>query len=202
MTQVSEHVERLIVRRLDGDLTAEEAHQLNCELVRNPQARRMLEAYEKVDVLAMAAFETVIEPSVHREANSTPVQSKCSVPKVPISRHRMWLWFIPGAVAAALLAMVIPFPTMNAPTEPITFHTRPLPINHSRPINQARPQSYSPTHRVGHGQVQPVDWSRPRISRDHGKEIIGVRDAKGNLYWIEVDRTWLIRQPGRPLGEL
>ena len=59
MSNVNEHLERLIVRSLDGALSEDDELALNRELIRNPEARRLMAAYRTVDELSVAALDEV-----------------------------------------------------------------------------------------------------------------------------------------------
>ena len=89
---------------------------------------------------------------------------------------------IPGAIAAALLAMVIPdaghrgdssVPLVaNGDLYPVAPH---IPWSES---NLARPVS-----------------TVPKIRSQTGRDVIGVVGDDGNLYWIEVEKKRTVRWP-------
>ncbi|MCH7597054.1 MAG: hypothetical protein IID35_10895, partial [Planctomycetes bacterium] len=53
MSNIDENLERLIVRSLDGDLSEDEQLDLDRELIRNPDALRLMEEYGSIDRLAV-----------------------------------------------------------------------------------------------------------------------------------------------------
>lgn len=185
MYHVPEDMERLIVRHLDGELTRDEELVLSRELLRNPAARRMMDEYQGIDRLATAALSrdllgTTDPRSLAREPN-------CARSAARFRPHRGWL-LIPGAIAAALLALAIPrWDSLTArPAPRFTESTPVAPPQH--PVHAAPPNEWHRT--VG---------MKPKIQRDTGREIIGVQGDDGNFYWLEIDRTWTVRQPPQPL---
>ncbi|MDO8630447.1 MAG: hypothetical protein Q7R41_08125 [Phycisphaerales bacterium] len=195
MSRVSENIERLVVRSLDGALTPDEGHELNRALIRDPEARRLCDEYRAVDRLAGGVLgEIRTGRPVDLEAIFV-APSGASRPSLRMSRrfHRGWL-MIPGAIAAGLLALILPQPALTpteSPSRPATtLRTAPLAVS----------QGVRPVHE--NGMMRPVS-TMPRVRSDTGREVIGVVGEDGNLYWIEVERTRTIRVPasseaGRP----
>lgn len=174
--------ERLIARRLDGVITDEEMLSLDRELLRDPELRRTLEAYERIDALSADALLSAVgtDPtSVDLDAITSPART------LRMRRaHRGW-FLIPGAIAAALLALVVPMPDFAGKDRPIVVNERPsMPMTMERPT---RPVS------VSEGLLRNVNTTK----RSTGRDVIGVIDEDGNVYWIEVDRTRTIRVPPR-----
>jgi hypothetical protein len=91
---------------------------------------------------------------------------------------RGWL-AVSGAIAAAILAMVIP-----------------APMREGRPTPRAPIQAPTP---FDSGIIHPVS-SKPVMHRATGRELMGVVGEDGNLYWIEVERVRTIRLPNGRLG--
>ncbi len=182
-----ERIERLIVRKLDGELGEDEELELNRELIRNPEARWLLEEYERIDGLAAAALSEAlgdgsasVDPAVlqHRGQRHTAR-----------GYNRGW-WLVPGAVAAALLAIMLARFTPPAPSDQgmLTEDSRPS----TRRVPAVSP-GYKPdglSHHAGY------DRGPEKIRRDTGREVIGVVGDDGNIYWIEIDRTRTFKQPG------
>ena len=184
MSDVNEHLERLMVRSLDGALTQGEELELNRELIRNPEARRLMAAYRTVDELSIAALDEVA-------AGETPVfdartWTRAGSSKRRTRQGRTWFWLAPGAIAAALLAMVVP---------------RPMPTSVQRPPIVPAPSAptfngvVGPPFTGGQQDVMRSVRSTPAIHRNTGREIIGVVGDDGNLYWIEVERTRTVTLP-------
>lgn len=184
MSDVNEHLERLMVRSLDGALREDDELALNRELIRNPEARRLMAAYRTVDELSVATLDEVT-------AGETPMFDAKSWARADSSRRlarqrRTWFWLVSGAIAAALLAMVVP---------------RPLPTSVQRPPLVRAPSA--PTFNGvmgspltdGQQDLMRSVRSTPAIHRNTGREIIGVVGDDGNLYWIEVERTRTVTLP-------
>jgi len=184
MPDMSEHLERLMVRSLDGALGEDDELALNRELIRNPEARRLMAAYRTVDELSAAALNEVT-------AGETPMfearaWTRAGTSKRLARQRRTWFWLAPGAIAAALLAMVVP---------------RPVPTNVQHPPIVQAPSAPTFSGAVGSpfsgGQQDLMHSVRstPAIHRNTGREIIGVVGDDGNLYWIEVERTRTVTLP-------
>jgi anti-sigma factor RsiW len=187
MSRVTENIERLVVRSLDGALTPDEAHELNRALIRDPEARRLCDEYRAVDRLAGGLLgETRTGHQVDLEAIfAAPIGATHSSRRASWRFHRGWL-MIPGAIAAGILAMILPQPALT-PTGPpsrpaMTLRTAPSAVS----------QGVWPVHE--NGMMRPVS-TMPRVRSDTGREVIGVVGEDGNLYWIEVDRTRTICVP-------
>lgn len=198
MSEINAQLERLIVRRLDGELSADEELALQREFIKNPEARRMAEEYARLDMVAGAALQDALFQS--QTASPRPLVA------AGMSRERHWTrgWlFIPGAIAAALLAMVVPFPgTPTSRNEPVKVvdgtRDRTPQGSPSRHIPQIAPATSG-------GVMQNVSdspWLAPRTRRDTGREMIGVQGDDGNIYWLEISRTRTVRQPERAAAAL
>lgn len=183
MSEISEHLERLINRSLDGDLDDDARLELNRELIRNPAARAMLSEYQAIDrgastALSRAFGDTAVTPSLPVEARSTQALRYSH-------RRHIVRWLIPGAIAAALLATVIPYPSLVAPNRPGDSFVA-LPNGHAPTLTQP---SEVPIRTVSTASGVPT------VHRDRGRDIIGVMGDDGNLYWIEVEKTRTVTLP-------
>lgn len=180
MGEHPDNLERLIVRSLDGELSDEQQLELDRALMRNPEARRMMDDYRAVDVLVEASLSAMAdEPRV-----ATPLRS-AAVRGVDARALRIRaVWLVPGAIAAALLALVI---------------ARPAADQLAFPVPDALPKAVWPAHESG--MVQPVS-SRPSVRRATGRDLVGVVGDDGNIYWIEVERTRTVRLPYGTSGGL
>jgi len=186
MLEISEQLERLICRCLDGDLSEDEQLELNRELIRNPQARQMLADYQSVDRTAAAALDLAFGKELASEVQPQPHKKVVT----HVGRRHAVRWLIPGAIAAALLATVTPNPWRPmaiTPVERIASVSNPA----SAPIVGANPISV-PTRTVS------MSSGAPAIHRDTGRDIIGVLGDDGNLYWIEVEKTRTVKLPHGP----
>jgi hypothetical protein len=184
MSNVNEHLERLIVRSLDGKLSEDDELALNRELIRNPEARRLMAAYRTVDELSIAALDEVA-------ASETPdfdvkTWARAGSSKRRTRQGRTWFWLAPGAIAAALLALIVP---------------RPMPTSVQRPPIVRVPSAPTFNGVVdspftgGRQDMMRSVRSTPAIHRNTDREIIGVVGDDGNLYWIEVERTRTVTLP-------
>ncbi|MCH7840741.1 MAG: hypothetical protein IID38_10975, partial [Planctomycetes bacterium] len=116
MTNANDDMERLISRRLDGELTEDENLELDRELLRNPQAHRLMEEVRQMNERAGAALSQVIGDRVTAlDPSSIPGRDETT----RLLRHRPWRWLIPGAIAAALAALVIPRPELGLVDSPV-----------------------------------------------------------------------------------
>lgn len=174
MASLNENIEKLINRRLDGASNIDEELELDRELLRNPEARRVLEECRQIDrIAAVALAETVAATdAVHHVA---PARRDVDTQRWALPH---WWVLVPGAVAAALLALVIPRPAILRQT------IDPGKIVSTVPVF---PRSASG------GMARTVSFPAS-VKRDTGREVIGVVDDAGSIYWIEVDRTWTVRQ--------
>ena len=206
MISVNKDIERLIVRRLDGALTEDEELRLNRELIRNPEARQLLEDYERVDALASAAMADVLGGD-QEDVDVSLLTEHTPTPSRQVGYHRGW-WLLPGAVAAALLALAIPRISFDGagPSQPSfkqpqvvdgSSDSRIEPAGVNQPsIGQV---GSTPLHRGGDSLSRNVS-QLPMTSRQTGRDVLGVMGDDGNIYWIETDRTRTIRQtPARRL---
>ncbi len=107
MTESNDHLERLISRKLDGELTPDESLELDKCLIRDPAARQCLEESERIDHLTSALLEEVCA-----------VQDEVLLPAAShsVARRRMrWFGAIPAA-AAACVAIFFLWPMFSNPS--------------------------------------------------------------------------------------
>ncbi len=180
-------IEEMILRSLDGRLSEEEQLELDREVIRNPEARRLMDSYRKLDELAAGALQAAVP---QREASLDPEGWIAGVDqKAPRWRHRNW-WLAPGAVAAAVLALVINYATLP----------QVGPRGYVDGNDVARPKVVMPGGSVGafgpEGPVRRVsNGPQERIKRDTARDYYGIQGEDGRIYWIEVDRTRTIKKP-------
>jgi len=181
-------IEILISRHLDGALSEDEALALNREMIRDPEAHRMMDQCQKIDTLAKSALKAAIP---NRGATSNPAAwiAGRRVSRAPRFR-RSW-WLVPGAVAAALLAVMVNQATLPVASEPNDAqpHVNRQPIGKVVP----GPQLESGNDIMRNAAHQPVP--RQRIDRNTARDVYGIIGDDGQIYWIEVDRIRTIRRP-------
>lgn len=186
MEHVDEHLERMIGRSLDGELPEEEQLELDRELIRDPAAHAMMRDYREIDERAGQALRSVLDSRADSAAAAELTELRRGGRRV----GHAWLW-ASGAVAAAILAMVIPHPAQVSKSLP--------PIGAERGDAGLTP-ALQPM-RAGRSQgdlMRSVSTQAPAVRRSTGRDLIGVIGEDGNWYWIEVERSRTIRVPERP----
>lgn len=186
MADRNKDIERLIVRGLDQELSEDEKLRLDRELIRNPEAHRLMEEYKRIDELAAAAISHALDENrMPLDPDTLPGRAE---PALLRGRHRGW-WLVPGAIAAALLAIVTARFPATPPSQPqVAEITRAAPTSVVPTVPHA-PRSDGLMRTVG------THAGETRIRRVTGREVLGVVGEDGNIYWIEVDRIRTIRQP-------
>jgi len=183
MNGMDPNIERLIVRQLDGEITEEELLVLSRELLRNPDAHRLWEAYRELDAVAGEVLGAALKGAVAFDPVALPVQA---TPRRFYLFRRHWL-MAAGAVAAAILALVIPKPAVSPNPDRGQMATN---------VVQDHPAAVQEIPVVGQaGEGLMRNAGMPQIQRNTGRDVFGVMDEKGNVYWIEVDRTRTLRRP-------
>ena len=173
--------EQLINRLLDSELSLNAEHELNRTLIREPEMMRLRDDCQKIDALAGQALETLrcgAEVDLGAVFGAAPIARRT----VRMKAHRGWL-MIPGAIAAALLAMVIPDSGYRGQT------TAPLVTDRSNVLPIAPVSMWN-----GSELARPVSTA-PKIRSQTGRDVIGVVGDDGNLYWIEVEKKRTVRWP-------
>ncbi|UCC31859.1 MAG: hypothetical protein JSU86_06190 [Phycisphaerales bacterium] len=173
-------IERLIVRSLDGELGEDEQLQLNRELIRNPEAQRLMEQYKQIDELAGVALDHALGcDRIPLDPAALPGREQS---QRVVRYHRGW-WLVPGAIAAALLAIVV-----------AQFSARPPAGPALADRNGGAGNTVVPVGRV----PRPTGIMRnasTAVRRSTGRDVFGVVGEDGNIYWIEVDSTKTFRRP-------
>lgn len=106
MANVDEHIERLISRQLDGELSADQELELNQALIRSSAARALMEEYEKNDLTARMVLRATLAPEdVQPELHP----AEAAVQGGPYR----WGWGVAsGAAVAAAIAMILSAPSL------------------------------------------------------------------------------------------
>lgn len=175
------NIELLINRGLDAEISPDIEHELNRTLIREPEMMRLREDYQRVDALAASALGTIrsgAEIDLAAVFEAAPVAKRTA----RMGGRRGWL-MIPGAIAAALLAMVIPDADYHGQS------TTPL-VSDGSDLFPVAPGSVW----GGSELTRPVSMA-PRIRSQTGRDVIGVVGDDGNLYWIEVEKKRTVRWP-------
>lgn len=186
MSNSDKDIERLIVRSLDGAITEDEQHTLNRELIRDPEARRLMDDYRRADELAVAALGQAFgDDTLNYDPTLLPDRA-VSVQRAGV--HRGW-WLATGVAAAAMLAIFVGLPPVS------TVLNSPVVTGDST-VNMVPVEQRSP---IGRGIEVPMRNASmaPRINRRTGRDVLGVLGDDGNFYWLEVDRTRTVRRPRR-----
>ena len=102
MSPLDERTERLIVRQLDGELSAEEQHELNKLLIRSPEARQLLESYLEQDRLAGEVLAEEIGSPAPPELG---LLTGGATPLGASGQRRSWLPSSVGGLMVACLAL-------------------------------------------------------------------------------------------------
>ena len=181
MAHVDNDIERLIVRSLDGELSEDEQLQLNRELIRNPKAQRLMEQYKQIDELAGAALHHVLAGDrIPLDPAALPDREQL---QPAVRYHRGW-WLVPGAIAAALLAIVVAQFSATPTTE------RRLADLNGGAANTVVPLSDHVRYPAG-----IMRNAGTAVRRSTGRDVFGVVGEDGSIYWIEVDSTKTFRRP-------
>lgn len=182
-------IERLITRRLDGALSAEEGIELDRALLRDPELHRVFETSARIDAIAGEALGAAVggadEPGFDPMAlTATSVQARDD--RRPRYR-RMW-WWLPGAVAAAMIAVAVLRPNVQPAPSGLAKLDGGAPVAVPPPVARNRPTP-------GTVRQASARSDTPRIRRDTARELFGMQGSDGRIYLFEVDHTWTVKRP-------
>jgi anti-sigma factor RsiW len=167
---LDERTERLINRRLDGEITGQESLELDKLLIRNPEARAYLEDLQRQDVLAGRVLRATLDPD---NAKSSPPLGPDAWPARTFSWRRYLRPVVAVAAAAALAFLVATFPTRRSQND-----VTPPTLADNGPAAPTGPST--PVVPVADGYGWP-----PRERH----EILGVFDEETqSLYLLEMNR--------------
>ena len=197
MAPVSKKIERLIVRKLDGELTDGESLVLDRELLRHPEARAMLEDYTRIDALAGAVIATSVDHAAVHPTNvptdDDAVQRGTGVHTTrPAPHPHRWMWY--ASAAAACLALILHWTTPW-----LSPSTAPTVATNQTADNTVR-HSGAPIPRVGFGGGEvgvfnAADITPGSVNRVTDREYYLVPDQQGAIYLFSVDRIRQVQQP-------
>lgn len=181
MMTVDERTERLIVRRLDGELTPDEEHELNQILLTSAEARRMMIDYQQDDDLAGDVIADGVDGRWSVADESTNVRNL----RTP------WFWgpVAGGFAAAAVIVLMLVGPAQvdpGAPSPSLTEATERVASGNT--VSKPRLPTPEPIPAIDH---------MPHLGRRHvDRELIGVlNDAGDKILLFEVNRTRTLRIP-------
>jgi hypothetical protein len=200
MSGIDERLERQINRALDGALSDEERLALDRELIRHPEARRLMERCAELDRLAGDALHAVLA-----EERGPERRMRMPPPVATRPRYSRAWWFLPAAAAATILLSVLIY-------RPPAVET-PIAVNEETPpAVDATSATWADEHRTHgwerptiDGGILPAVYRPTRIDRAISRDVYGVRGDDGNIYLIEVQRVRSLERPGsrarlRPVG--
>lgn len=155
---MDEGLERLINRRLDGELSEAEQAELSQRLLRDPTARQRLQDYERVDGWCREALGEALSGTSNGHELGGPSGGRRLVRSVA----RQWVaWAVLAAAAILVITVLLPpaAPPPTAPSTPPAVHAaRAMPFDLTLSADQiafpARPVSQGmPTHRLRYRAV-------------------------------------------------
>lgn len=180
-----DRLEHIVSRSLDGMLSEDEAVELGRTVLRDPDARRLMEEGQRIDALASAALERAVP-------DSPPAFDPLAIigrrpERSGASYHRAW-WLLPAAIAAALgTVFFVQPPTKNAINVPVADARRDTSVSPAQQRGNPSPVL------TGDSPYQLINSAPRRTQRMTDRELLGVIGEDGNIYWIEIDRTRTIK---------
>lgn len=184
MSPLDESIERLINRKLDGELTEEEGLELDRALIRSPEHRRMFEASETIDAVCAELIRAEVEVA---PGAAVGMPAPVVWVSAPIRSGRAW-WLLPSAMAAGLAWLVF----VGLPG------SRELRFDPTTQVVERGPSTVQPS-----GGVQGVRSDSFRQVGTHAGFTDGRRDTgvyrvignDGRLYLIQLDHMRAVRRP-------
>lgn len=156
---VNDHVERLISRHLDGEITPSRQAELDRILADDPAARAMLDEYRQNDLFASRALRTDIG-----QVETAPVRH---------ASRRLWL-VATGAVLTAAAVIALSFlPILNPPRDRLASHSSPA-------LNNVQSSMISPRF----VDYKNVDLYPRQQFSDVRRDLIGIRGLDPNVIYL------------------
>ncbi|MHC4445390.1 MAG: anti-sigma factor family protein [Planctomycetota bacterium] len=178
---IDERTERLINRKLDGELTETESLELDKLLIRSPQAQALLEEYQQNDTMTAEALQSALSET----DTSKQITTKWADSAQP---KKIWWRYL---TAASAIAAVIVFAVVIK-NNPIKQHT-PQPTGHiPAQINTKVGDSATIVDADGTQKLTPVlIIEGPRRQKEQiMRDLLGVYDQETNsVYLLEADQT-------------
>ncbi|UCG34165.1 MAG: hypothetical protein JSU68_05925 [Phycisphaerales bacterium] len=180
MRSVDEQTERLIVRKLDGELSLAEEHELNKVLIRSPEARALLDSYSEQDRLASGLVSEEVGSCAPPDLALVTAGAGSLSPR----RHaKSWAASFAAGLMVACLALFA-----------ILLRPAMLPVQPNGADEARVAGSSSLGLPVGGGdrfEQLPKYFELPQTERQElDRQFIGVYDEKtGRVYILEVRRV-------------
>ncbi len=201
MLKRNERIERLINRKLDGELTEDEQLELDRALIRSPEDRGLLEELLHIDSLCGAAVRDGCCADGGDAGFSTEVPR---IGTVRPRRKRTW-WVMPGALAACLGWLVVGGLVSDSGDR------LGLTVDSSSPIEAPELTGFpelTATRPIDAGGFRRVGTGEGLTNGRRDTGVYGAVGDDGKVYLIEVDRFRAVRRPVNqkrvrvPLGDL
>jgi anti-sigma factor RsiW len=179
MSQIDRRIERLIIRRLDGELTDEERLELDPVLLASPEMRRLVEQYERIDAASAAALEAVVGDAADERV--------AFVPATGGRRYSRAWWALPAAAAAALalIAVLVPRPPGDSGTVITELGESPAEAPERAPEAVSDPGVYRAAYEPG------------QLDRAIDQDSLYLVGDDGRVYVIDRQRVRTARRPNR-----
>ena len=176
MTEFDEQIERLIVRKLDGELSLEEEHELNKVLIRSPEAHQLLDEYARQDELVASMMKAEIGSAAPPDLS---VVTAGAAPLTQPHRYRSWTATSIGGLLVACLALfaVLMEPAMRNNLPSAENGTKlggiSLPV---LPVSQTRGDRF---------EVLPAHMEFPQTDEDSmDRQFIVVHNKEPGQYYV------------------
>lgn len=194
MRPLDEHDELRIVREIHGELGDEESLLLNRDMLKDPELRRVHEAYAEINRLAGESLSELLSKPARLagEAGAAGIDPCSAANRAEVRRRgvrvswwrRVEQWFVPlSAAAAFLMAVAMPAPPSG------TSSTA------SKGVDGRVGTFRSPS--TGMTFNQPVSTAQGHIQRrDTQRDVIGVIGKDGRYYILELNRTRAVEGQG------
>lgn len=182
MNTRDDQFDELISRSLDGALSEDEQLAFDREVLRDVEKRRELEAWQQADRIA---GRVVCSETPERDVSAEALDWIRERPqRRRLVMHRGW-FLVPGAIAAALLAVFVA--RMNESQQPTS-----VADNSRQPfVGQVTDTPVSPQD-VGVFTVS--ETPKQKLQRNLYRDVIAVPGEDGRIYWIETDWLRTMRQ--------
>lgn len=177
MNEIDERIERLIVRKLDGELSLEEEHELNKVLIRSTEMRQLLDDYARQDRLVTAVMRDRVGSAAPPELSV--VTGGAAEMEPARRRPRAWSTTSVGGLMVACLAL---FALLMEPA----FRSAAGP-EHSNARLGGTPvgASLGPGAGGDRFEVLPAYLEWPQVQRETmDRRFIAIRDEKTGRYFV------------------